>query len=385
MLENLIQQLTTVAVGLGILGGAYLVWFISGIANVMFTPGRKWSWKRMFEDITKALLMSIAMLAWVAIFNALDWFSLKMGADISKILEGANVTGLIGGIIGGTVYFVVKGYKNFYEFINKNHVEPEIKEGAQDYKAVAEAVFQLFETRPEVVKAQKEAEEKYIQDGGVGNHYVIPIGTYQAFRDAVIGRKFDLDQSYGAQCWDGACLLWEQLGRWLYTGNGCAYGCWTLERDRNAGIDFELIWDKRDIKRGDVIVFGCGEYGHIGFADEDYSGKDYIRLLGQNQSPDMAFCVVNMALGSFLGAFRFKKWEVIPDPTPEPIPEPSDDVITYIYKAGDTFGQVIVDLGLKTSHGLWGPDGDVAYYTNQLGIVGNIPIGTELHFKPRRD
>ena len=65
MLENLINQLITTAVGLAILGGSYLVWLVSGIANVIFTPGRKWSWKRMFEDITKTLLMCIAMLAWV--------------------------------------------------------------------------------------------------------------------------------------------------------------------------------------------------------------------------------------------------------------------------------------------------------------------------------
>ena len=380
MLENMIEQLTTVAVGLGILGGAYLVWLISGIANVIFTEGRKWSWKRMFEDITKALLMSIAMLAWVAIFNALDWFSLKMGADISKILEGANVTGLIGGIIGGTVYFVGKGYKNFYEFINKNHVTPEIKEGSQDYKTVTEKVFELFETRPEVVEQQKKSEEEY-EKGGIGNHYSVPIDCYESFRNTVIGNGYDLDGQFSFQCWDGACLLWDELGRWLYTGNGCASGCWTLERDRNAGDLFDLIWDKKDIRRGDVVVFSCGQFGHIGFADEDYSGNEYIRLLGQNQSADMRFCVINMSLGTFLGAFRYHGWI----PAPQPAPEPSSDVIEYVYKPGDTFGQVIVDLGLMTSHGLWGPDGDVAYYTNQLGIVGNIPIGTVLHFTPRRD
>ena len=213
MLENMIEQLTTVAVGLGILGGAYLVWLISGIANVIFTEGRKWSWKRMFEDITKALLMSIAMLAWVAIFNALDWFSLKMGADISKILEGANVTGLIGGIIGGTVYFVGKGYKNFYEFINKNHITPEIKEGSQDYKTITEKVFELFETRPEVVEQQKKSEEEH-EKGGVGNHYSVSIDCYESFRNTVIGNGYDLDGQYSYQCWDGACLLWDELGRY---------------------------------------------------------------------------------------------------------------------------------------------------------------------------
>lgn len=385
MLENLINQLITVAAGLAILGGSYLVWLISGIANVIFTEGRKWSWRRMFEDITKALLMCVAILSWVVIFNALDWFSLKMGADISSILEGASVAGLIGGIIGGTVYYIVKGYKNFYEFIDKNHVQPTMEENAQNYQTVAEKIFQFFETSPEVVEAQKEAEKKYEETGGMGNYYSVPIDSYEPFRSAVIGRGYDLDNAHSFQCWDGACLLWQQLGRWLYTGNGCASGCWNLERDRNAGDDFELIWKKEDIKRGDVVVFGCGEFGHIGYADEDYCGNQYIRLLGQNQSDDMKFCVINMSLQTFLGAFRFKKWIQHPAPAPEPSPAPSGDVVEYVYKQGDTFGQVILDLGLNTSHGLWGPDGDVAYYTNQLGITGNIPIGTKITFKPRRD
>lgn len=377
MLENILNQLITVAVGLAILGGSYLVWLLSGVANVLFTPGRKWSWKRMFEDLTKALLMSIALLAWVAIFNALDWFSKEMGADITEILEGASVTGLIGGIIGGTVYYIGKGYKNFYDFINKNHVEPKIEAGSQNYQTVAEKIFKLFETRPEVVEKQKEIEET----GGKGNYYHVDISSYEKFRNEVIGKGYDIDGSYGFQCWDGACLLWEQIGRWLYTGNGCASGCWTLKRNENAGQDFDLIYDKKDIRRGDVVVFSCGQYGHIGYADEDYSGKEYIRLLGQNQSADMRFCVVNMSLGTFLGAFRYKQWAA----APAPAPEPSTGVVEYTYKQGDTFGQVINDLGLRTWHGLWGPDGDVEYYTKQLGITGNIPVGTVLKFTPRTD
>ncbi|MCM1218206.1 MAG: hypothetical protein NC548_27285 [Lachnospiraceae bacterium] len=65
----------------------------------------------------------------------------------------------------------------------------------------------------------------------------------------------------------------------------------------------------------------------------------------------------------------------------------NSDTIEYVYKAGDTFGQVIVNLGLKTSHGLWGADGDVAYYTKQLneqGIYGNIPIGATIKLTRRK-
>lgn len=83
--------------------------------------------------------------------------------------------------------------------------------------------------------------------------------------------------------------------------------------------------------------------------------------------------------------------EFVEDPKPvEPAPAPVEDkTISYTYKAGDTFGQVIIDLGLRTSHSMWDPvDGDVAYYTKQLneqGITGNIPIGTTIKLTPREN
>lgn len=69
-----------------------------------------------------------------------------------------------------------------------------------------------------------------------------------------------------------------------------------------------------------------------------------------------------------------------------------EDMVTYTYKPGDTFGQVIKDLGLGTGMGLWGTGGDVEYYTKQLvdqgiwptNIPGNIPIGTTIKLKRRK-
>lgn len=74
------------------------------------------------------------------------------------------------------------------------------------------------------------------------------------------------------------------------------------------------------------------------------------------------------------------------------IEEDTSEVIEYTYKPGDTFGQVITNLGLKTSNGLWGPNGDVEYYTKQLmdqgiwpnGQRGNIPVGTTIKLRRRK-
>lgn len=65
------------------------------------------------------------------------------------------------------------------------------------------------------------------------------------------------------------------------------------------------------------------------------------------------------------------------------------DTIEYTYKPGDTFGQVVKNLGLESGSGLWGDNGDVAYYTQQLmeqGALndrGNIPIGTTIRLTRR--
>ena len=67
--------------------------------------------------------------------------------------------------------------------------------------------------------------------------------------------------------------------------------------------------------------------------------------------------------------------------------ENPDDYVEYTYKPGDTFGQVILDLGIDTDKGLWGRGGDVEFYTKQLreqGIPGMVPIGTKIRLKKRK-
>lgn len=67
--------------------------------------------------------------------------------------------------------------------------------------------------------------------------------------------------------------------------------------------------------------------------------------------------------------------------------ENGSDVTEYIYAPGDTFGRVLMKIGLSDGRNLWGPNGDVAYYTKQLndqGIYGNIPIGTKIRLRKRQ-
>ena len=156
----------------------------------------------------------------------------------------------------------------------------------------------------------------------------VPITSYDAFRKAVIGKAFDVDGSPPGQpyqCYDGAALLWKQLGRNLQTGGNDAKGTWLNARYENAGDDFYLISDINQVKRGDVVVFDYNatnfnvtyydvngnlrKPGHIAFADNDYAATHTLNIFGQNQLGKPYFTVQqNVSVDSFLGAFRLKTW-----------------------------------------------------------------------------
>lgn len=156
------------------------------------------------------------------------------------------------------------------------------------------------------------------------NGYVdVPHGSYQEWRDATLGNGYDVDNAWGNQCWDFCALLWYQYGLRLITkpgGNGTAQDCWLVSRAANAVPPFEAVYNKQEIKRGDVIVLGStygGGTGHIAFADEDYNGTDRMDLLGQNQGQGSLAPsnIATLNIGRFLGAFRNTDWD---ESSPEP-------------------------------------------------------------------
>lgn len=155
---------------------------------------------------------------------------------------------------------------------------------------------------------------------------IVPHLTYDEWRSYALTHGVNVDWTWGNQCWDVCALLWYQYGLRLQTGNGYAYGCWTLMRDVNARGPFKQISNIWEVKRGDCVVFNrAGSFytGHIAFADEDYNGSGRLRCLGQNQGQGISSGtpsnVVSMSVSTFLGAFRNTNWRQTP-PTPPPAP-----------------------------------------------------------------
>ena len=147
--------------------------------------------------------------------------------------------------------------------------------------------------------------------------------TYDHWRTYALTHGVNVDFSFGNQCWDICCFLWVQYNLFLYTGpRGYAYECYAVSRDRNAVLPFSKVERKRDIKRGDCLVFapsGLNYTGHICFADEDYNNTDTMNCLGQNQGQGIGWGkpsnIVPLNLRYFMGGFRNANWVVTP-PTP---------------------------------------------------------------------
>lgn len=156
-------------------------------------------------------------------------------------------------------------------------------------------------------------------DFGKGEYY--PFETPQEFKDATLGKCIDLDSKWGSQCVDLANAFWkEYTNRWITTcGTGTARGIWDC-KEKNAGNEFKLIENAKDIETGDWIVFDGGVYGHVGMA-LGKPNKGYVALLGENQGGTScadggsATNIINISLKTFKGAFRPKIYDLpkVPD------------------------------------------------------------------------
>ncbi len=168
------------------------------------------------------------------------------------------------------------------------------------------------------------------EECGLGKYVYAPTGTPWEFKDYTINKCWDTDnfpEGAKSQCWDLGDLFWQNYsGRNLSTcGTGGAKGAW-LCKEQNAGDEFDLIYDKTQLKAGDWVIFNGGQWGHVGMALGGYN-NGYVALLGQNQGgytcPEggQATNIINISLKDFAGAFRPKTYEKpSPEPTPSPIP-----------------------------------------------------------------
>ena len=334
MLTEIYQHLITTCIGLGILASGYLCHLLTGVARVAFTPELKWSWKKMLEGLVKAGLWGVAILLWVVVCDGVNWFAKRMGADIEAILDGASVAGLVGGLIGGTVYYVGKSFKNIIDFVNTNHTE--VKVNNPDYKGVADAVSNILGAL--FVHDDGDGEEHTEATGEFGTwpYYKVDVSTPDKFYNAVNGKSFN--EGWGAQCVAGFKeFCYSLAGKTVNTLAGAAKD-YANQGSQICALGFTRLTDRK-LQNGDWVIFGMGKYGHVTMY---YNG----RFFGQNQSGNGSgypFNLVGISLDTYLCHYRpniyiakpAPKPTPTPAPTPKPTPKPTPAPSSVI-KAGDS-------------------------------------------------
>lgn len=245
----------------------------------------------------------------------------------------------------------------------------------------------------ENIDSSKSTKDENSEVGGRG--WAVDTGSIEAFRQATIGKCIDTDGAYGSQCWDLGNLFWRNYaGRSLNTcGTGAAKGtigngCW----QRNAGSEFDMVWDRNQIRAGDWVIFGGGQWGHIGMALGGNNGG-FVALLGTNQGGVVcagggsATNIINMSLGQFIGAFRPKKFATqTPSPAPKPNvaqsnpapvrsnpapvirKNPTTASNQAIVRRGDTLGDIAIRNGWAGGQKLFGNDGFTEALARKNGI-----------------
>lgn len=296
---------------------------------------------------------------------------------------------LIGGLTGAVININVENgkYNATIEYseeeipaVFENEDQGEYEEEIPTVEEVDGGLFEDEATGLSVVEGEYE-------DLGWAETY--NVSSPEAFKNATLGRCIRAGNRFGSQCVSLARVFW-----WSYAdrdvstcGTGMAKGmmnCWK----ENAGDDFITYWavNKDKIQAGDWLVFNGGQYGHIGMALGPVV-NGYVALLGENQGGH--WCegggastnIININIKNLIGFYRPKDYvKPEPKPEPKPTPEQKDGKVTYSYVKGDCFSRVLVKLGLDEGN-LWGENGTVAYYTQQLieqdvlDINGNVKIG----------
>lgn len=280
---------------------------------------------------------------------------------------------VVGGVAILCALFLIFGHPNDEGYITMTGAPVTITEETKDFIAAAkEAIITYHDTEIPAVIIDDDGNEETIDaptvdeiDGGeilhedecneeecgLGAYIYAPTETYRAFKDYTYGKCWNVDSSFGAQCWDLSSLHsmnYTSNKRVFSTcGTGAAKGMWAC-KEQNAGTEYDLVYDIAKVKAGDILVFSGGTYGHTGIAAGP-AVNGYIALLGQNQGGSScpgggaATNIINISVANFLGAFHPKTYvdPTPPEPTPTPTPTPVSDCKTWNVVKGDTMGAIM--------------------------------------------
>lgn len=392
-----LADMVTSGAGLLLVGGAYLLWWLSGFVPNLFSP-KQWSWKRGLQDFCKVLLMAVILIAGAGLADVGSAFFAMKGWDITEGVEAFSTFALIGAMSLGFVYYLGKAINNAANFFklkwnevkgNREQFDNSQKELAGDIKEFIETITtktdkehiqEAMENGEGVSATLFEDVEVNLADagkGGVNNTYPEP------YRSAAQDSMTDPSTCYNRECVSYcAWKIKELTGNWPKRTGGMNARDWVARLRENG---YGTVVSKPQDGGYYVGVSTAGQYGHVVWFEGGQTISEYNYLTRGGFSVR----VINLSAYQWVQIKAPAKPApaVVAPAVPDNTPTKKNPTIKYTYKAGDTFGQVLLDLGLSTSATLWGDNGEIVYYTNQLhdqGIWGNIPIGTTITLTPRK-
>lgn len=388
-MEGLVERLITLGIVLGFWAIGYIVKIFAGVKNVR-KQMKTWNWTQFRDGLLDRFCWLVATFGAVIACEMLKWLAPLIGItfsnEVTLLLDTASVIAIP--FVNGVADLVTgirsiqssSGWRNNVKSVDaKISGEVNYSQIASDAKAFVDTILgktvkEQFE-EDGVTGEVLEGEELRVEEAGMGGF----ANTYaEPWRSAPQDSLVDPSTCYNRECVSYvAWKIFELTGKWP-TRTGSMNARHWVQRLAENGYTKVVTRPQNGGKY--VGVTEQGTYGHVIWFEFDNVVSEY------NYSIRGGFDTRTVNLNAY-------KWVEIKAPstnTPAPTIE-ADKVtkttVTYTYKSGDTFGQVIRSLGLETSHGLWGTDGDVNYYTEQLheqGIYGNIPIGTTIKLKPRK-
>ena len=121
------------------------------------------------------------------------------------------------------------------------------------------------------------------------------------------GETNDFDHSHGPQCVDSFKLFCHEADLPVVaTGNGWADGYWIYKNKHGFAKNFEYIYDPKDFRNGDWVIWKQGSKSHPKSHIAMYlDGKEF----GQSGfTPPKKFTLKKTDFSDALGALRWKAW-----------------------------------------------------------------------------
>lgn len=394
-MEGLPDRLITLGVVLGFWAICYIVRLFAGFKNVR-KEMKQWNWSQFWDGVFDRFCWLVATVGAVVACEMLKWLMPSIGItfspEITLLLDTASViaipfvNGVSDLVLGIRSIQSSTGWDN-----NVRSLEANIS-GDIDYDKISSDVKEFIDTiMPKTAEEDFTDALEYGEDdvvelldyeeveggkGGVDNTYP---NTPKPYKTAAVDTITDPSTCYNRECVSYcAWKICETTGKWPTRTGGMNARYWV---ERLAENGYTKVVDRPQNGGKYVGVTDKGEYGHVVWFEEGTTVSEYNYLYRGD------FSVRNVDTTAYKWVEIKAPATVVAPAVADNKPTKKDPTVYYTYKQGDTFGQVITDLGLKTKYGLWDPvNGDVAYYTNQLreqGITGNIPVNSVIKLTPR--